>query len=59
MDSQEQYEALLKRWGLEDRSAERRARRELWLRRAKFAVAYAKKALTPVRKSTAHKPATL
>ena len=59
MDSQEQYEALLRRWGLEDRSEERRLRRDRWLRRGKSAAVYLKKVVFPARKGMSHKPATL
>ena len=58
MDSQEQYEALLKRWGIEDRSVERRARREKRLRNAKIAVAFFKKVASFSRKAISHAPVT-
>jgi len=58
MDSQEQYDALLKRWGLEDQSAERRARREKLVRHAKVAATYVKKMLAPTRKAVSRTPAT-
>ena len=50
MDSQEQYEALLARWGYEDRSVERRLRREK--RKALFAKVIKLLRNTPNRKPT-------
>lgn len=43
MDSQEQYEALLKDWGFEDRSAIRRARREKRAQNVKTTTSFFKK----------------
>lgn len=58
MDSQEQYEALLRRWGLEDRSAERRARRQKIVRQAKAAYAFCKKMASYSRKAVFQSAAT-
>lgn len=54
MDSQEQYEALLKTWGFEDRSVERQARRQKIARSYKAMVAFFKSITNASRKSDSH-----
>ncbi|MGO2355485.1 MAG: hypothetical protein ACTH58_12220 [Marinomonas foliarum] len=50
MDSQEQYEALLAKWGYADTSVEDHARRQRRARRVKAVVAFFKNAVTAIKK---------
>lgn len=52
MDSQEQYEALLKRWGFEDRSIERRFRREKAIRSIKTSIVFLKALIQTIKNSS-------
>ncbi|MBJ7555112.1 hypothetical protein [Marinomonas spartinae] len=54
MDSQDQYEALLKAWGFEDRSVERQARREKIARVAKIVLSFCKDMILHARKPRSH-----
>lgn len=50
MDSQEQYEALLTKWGFVDTMAEDYARRQKRARRVKAVVAFFKSIVTSIKK---------
>ncbi|ETX09839.1 hypothetical protein MUS1_05795 [Marinomonas ushuaiensis DSM 15871] len=51
MDSQQQYEALLAKWGFVDTMAEDYARRQKRARRAKAVVVFFKSIVTSIKKS--------
>ena len=51
MDSQQQYEALLAKWGFVDTMAEDYARRQKRIRRAKAVIAFFKSIITSMKKS--------
>ena len=53
MDSQEQYEALLAKWGYADNSVENHARRQRRARRVKSVVSFMKATLKNIKKMSA------
>lgn len=53
MDSQEQYEALLAKWGYADTSVEDQARRERRALRIKAVVAFFKNSVAVIKKASA------
>lgn len=53
MDSQEQYEALLAKWGFEDTGAADYARRQKRARQAKAIVAFFKTTVSAIKKISA------
>lgn len=53
MDSQEQYEALLAKWGYADTSVEDHARRQRRARRVKAVVTFFKNSVTAIKKVSA------
>lgn len=53
MDSQEQYEALLAKWGYADTSVEDQARRERRALRIKAVVAFFKNSVKAIKKASA------
>ncbi|MEP3348844.1 MAG: hypothetical protein ABJN96_02695 [Marinomonas sp.] len=52
MDSQEQYEALLAKWGFEDTGAADYARRQKRARQVKAVVAFFKAAISAIKKTS-------
>ena len=52
MDSQEQYEALLAKWGYADNSIEDQARRQRRARRVKAIVTFFKNAVKAIKKAS-------